>query len=234
MKDLPADIPARLVIAAVPEREDPRDALLVRADVAARSVEELPRGARVGTSSLRRVCLLHTLRSDLDVVMLRGNVDTRLRKLDEGQLEAIVLACAGLRRLGFADRITTPLGPPTWLPAIGQGALAIECRADDDATRARLALLAHAPTTIATEAERAFLARLEGGCRTPMAAHAILDGDTLRVEGLVGSPDGRTVIRGHRAGASSRAAALGRELAEELLARGAADILAAAAPPSRD
>jgi hydroxymethylbilane synthase len=232
MKDLPADVPDGLVIAAIPEREDPRDALVVRAGVLApsgapaRSVAELPSGARVGTSSLRRVCQLRRTRPDLDIIALRGNVDTRLRKLDAGELDAIVLACAGLRRLGHADRITAALAPAESLPAIGQGALAIECRTDDADTRARLDRMNHVPTARCVIAERGFLARLEGGCQTPLAAHAVLEGETLAIEGLVGAPDGSELIRDRLSGAASDGAALGRALAERLLERGAARLLA--------
>jgi hydroxymethylbilane synthase len=228
MKDLPAEIPEGLVLAAVPEREDPRDALVMPLGGAVRSVSELPPAARVGTSSLRRVCQLRAVRPDLDLVPLRGNVDTRLRKLDAGELDAIVLACAGLRRLGYGARITVALPPTESLPAIGQGALAIQARTDDAATRARLAPLAHRATALATAAERAFLARLEGGCQTPLAAHAVLDGEQLSIEGLVGSPDGREIVRGRSSGVASDGEAVGRGLAEELLGRGAARILAAA------
>ena len=231
MKDLPAELAPGLRLAAVPEREDPRDALIVRADLAAAvtarggGIAALPPAARIGTSSLRRVCALHALRPDLAVGMLRGNVDTRLRKLDEGELEAIILAAAGLRRLGFADRITTTLDPATFLPAIGQGALAIECRSDDAATEARLQRLNDPRTALCTSAERAFLARLEGGCRTPMAAHATLDGERLSLDGLVGRPDGTRILRQQIAGAASEATKLGTQLAEQLLSQGAADIL---------
>jgi hydroxymethylbilane synthase len=226
MKDLPAEIPAGLLLAAVPERADPRDALLVRPGLAARSIAELPSGARVGTSSLRRVCLLRAARGDLEVVPLRGNVDTRLRKLDEAQIDAALLAVAGLTRLGFSARIACALDPAESLPAIGQGALAIECRADDAPTRARLAVLEHAATRICTTSERAFLARLGGSCRTPLAGHATLDGDRVSLDGLVGRPDGSELLRDRIAGASADAARLGTELAEKLLARGAAAILA--------
>ena len=223
MKDLPAEIPIELTILAVPEREDPRDALLVRPGLSARSVAELPSGARVGTSSLRRVCQLRAGRRDLEIVALRGNVDTRVRKLDAGEFDAIVLACAGLRRLGHAAEITAALDPKESLPAIGQGALAIECRANDADTRARLAPLDHPPTARCVAAERAFLARLEGGCQTPLAAHATLDGDQLLIEGLVGAPDGSVILRAEMRGTD--AATLGRELAELLLSRGADEIL---------
>jgi hydroxymethylbilane synthase len=229
MKDLPAQIPDQLILAAVPERADPRDALLVRPGIAATKVSQLPSGARVGTSSLRRVCQLSAARRDLAIFPLRGNVDTRLRKLEAGEFDAMVLAVAGLTRLGFADKIAAVLDVRESLPAIGQGALAIECRLSDGKTRDRLARMHHAPTATCTAAERAFLARLDGSCRTPMAAHAILDGDRLTVEGLVGRPDGSDLLREQLTGVANEAPALGTKLAENLLARGAQEILAAAA-----
>jgi hydroxymethylbilane synthase len=229
MKDLPAETPAELMIAAVPEREDPRDALVVAARLDARDLESLPHGARVGTSSLRRVAQLKAKRGDLELVPLRGNVDTRLRKLDEGALDAIVLACAGLKRLGHADRITRALAVDESLPAIGQGALAIECRGGDEATRARLHALDHRATAIAVAAERGFLARLEGDCKTPLAAHATFDGERVWLRGLVGAPDGSALLTDSLDGAASdgaSAASIGRVLAERLLGRGADRLLA--------
>jgi hydroxymethylbilane synthase len=229
MKDLTSEVPEALVIAAVPEREDPRDALLVRPGLAARSVAELPSGARVGTSSLRRVCQLRARRADLAIEPLRGNVDTRLGKLERGELDAIVLACAGLRRLGFGDRITAVLSTEESLPAIGQGALAIECRRDDAATVARLAALDDPATHRAVAAERGFLARLEGDCKTPLAAFATLDknSDRLSLEALIGAPDGSRIVRGRLDGPAVDGPALGRALAEQLLADGGAALLAA-------
>ena len=224
MKDLPAEVPAELTIAAIPEREDPRDALLVRPGLSARTVAELPSGARLGTSSLRRMCQLRAARRDLSIVPLRGNVDTRVKKLEAGELDAIVLACAGLKRLGYAARITAPLDEKESLPAIGQGALAIECRANDAATRAHVEKLDHAATRRCVTAERAFLARLEGGCQTPLAAHARLDGGDVVLEGLVGAPDGSRVLRESLRGVNSEQ--VGRELAEKLLSLGADAILA--------
>lgn len=229
MKDLPAELAPGLALAAVPEREDPRDALLVRPGLSATDLASLPEGARVGTSSLRRVCLLRSLRPDLDVVPLRGNVDTRLAKLAAGEFDAMVLAVAGLRRLGLAEHITVALDPEQFVPAIGQGALAIETRSDDEATRERVARLDDAPTRVATAAERAFLARLDGSCRTPMGAHAVLrdDATTLRLAALVGRPDGSELLRAERSGPADFAARLGTDLAEHLIARGAAAILRA-------
>lgn len=225
MKDLPAGIPEGLALAAVPEREDPRDALIVRPGLAAKTLAELPPGARLGTSSLRRLCQVKSTRPDLDVVSLRGNVDTRLGRVAAGELDAIVLAVAGLKRLGLDGRITRALEVEEALPAIGQGALAIQTRADDPAVRERVGRLHHSSTAIAVAAERAFLACLDGSCRTPMAAHAILVEGRLQVDGLVGRPDGTVMLRDRVSGSPSAAEALGTDLAERLLARGAAAIL---------
>lgn len=226
MKDLPAEVPVGLTIGAVPEREDARDALVVAPAVAARDVAGLPRGARVGTSSLRRVCQLKARRPDLEVTPLRGNVDTRLGKVGRGELDAIILACAGLVRLGHGDRITAALTPAESLPAIGQGALAIECRVDDPETLARLARLDHRPTAQAVAAERGFLRRLSGDCKTPLAAHATVDGARLVLDGLVGAPDGSRLLRHTLEGAADDGEAIGRALAEELLRNGADQLLA--------
>jgi hydroxymethylbilane synthase len=224
MKDLPADVPEELTIAAIPEREDARDALLVRPGLPAKTIAELPDKARIGTSSLRRVCQLKAKRRDLEIIALRGNVDTRLRKVQGGEFDAIVLACAGLKRLGHADAITAPLSVEESLPAIGQGALAIECRVDDVETRNYLEQMNHAPTELCVTAERAFLARLQGGCQTPLAAHARLDGDNVVLEGLVGAPDGTRLLRERLRGTDP--GQVGKQLAELLLSLGADEILA--------
>jgi hydroxymethylbilane synthase len=226
MKDLPADIPDGLMLGAIPEREDPRDALVVAPAHAARDVASLPERARVGTSSLRRVCQLRARRPDLEIVALRGNVDTRVRKVDAGELDAIVLACAGLNRLGYGARITAPLSVDESLPAIGQGALAIECRVDDAETRARLQRLDHRATALAVTAERAFLRRLAGDCKTPLAAHGVLAGEQLTLRGLVGAPDGSELLRHQLVGAADDGESLGRRLGDELVARGADRLLA--------
>jgi hydroxymethylbilane synthase len=220
MKDLPAELASGLELAAVPEREDPRDALVVRPGLSAKSVSDLPVGARVGTSSLRRVCQLRALRPDLELVPLRGNVDTRLGKLDARELDAAVLACAGLKRLGHAGRIACALPLTESLPAIGQGALAIECRADDEHIRRCLQPLDHPATATPVAAERAFLSRLSGSCQTPMAAHARLDGTALHLEGLVADPRGTLVLKESGRGPAADPAALGRSVAERLLVRG--------------
>ena len=222
MKDVPSELAAGLAIIAVPAREDPRDVLITRDGV---HLEALPRGARLGTSSLRRMALVHAARPDLQVTNLRGNVETRLRKLARGDLDAIVLACAGLRRLGMQPRGMVFFDPEQFIPAIGQGALAIESRADE--TTDLLAPLDDAPTRLAVTAERAFLARAGGSCRTPLAAHATVHETTLEMRALIASPDGRQVVRGERRGSVAAAAALGTALAEELLARGGAEILRA-------
>jgi hydroxymethylbilane synthase len=221
MKDLPALLAPGLALGAVPEREDPRDALC---SPRWKTLSALPRGARVGTSSLRRGAQLKALRPDLQLEMVRGNVETRLRKASEG-LDAVVLAYAGLRRLGLAEHATYVFPPEEMLPAVAQGALALEARADDAPTMRRLAALDHAETRIRVEAERGFLARIEGGCQVPIAGHATLEGERVRVRALVASLDGTRVIRGERIGPHADARALGVSLAEELLARGADQIL---------
>ena len=222
LKDLTAGIPAELWLGAFPEREDPRDALLLAPSLRSRqpavdSIRTLPQHARVGTSSLRRVCQLKAARPDLSIFALRGNVDTRLGKVDAAEFDAIVLACAGLRRLGYGARIDVSLSVEESLPAVGQGALALECRADDAHARSLLLGLDHRPTRLCIEAERGFLAELDGDCKTPLGAYATLDGDTLHIEGLLGEPDGSRVIRQALAGPASDGPTLGRKLAAQLL-----------------
>jgi len=221
MKDLPAELAPGLVIGSVPEREDPRDALCARK---ARSLADLPRGARVGTSSLRRGAQLRALRPDLRIETIRGNVETRLNKVNEG-FDAVVLAYAGLKRLGLDGRVSFLFDPAEMLPAVAQGALALEARAADAATLARLAPLEDADTRCRVEAERALLRKLEGGCQVPIAGHAVVQGGTVSLRALVASVDGTRVVRGERSGPAGAAAAVGEALAEELLGRGAADIL---------
>ena len=220
-KDLPAEPAPGLTIGAVPEREDPRDALVAPR---ARTLAALPRGARVGTSSLRRGAQLRALRPDLRIEMVRGNVETRLRKASES-LDAVVLANAGLRRLGLAEHVTYVFPPEEMLPAVGQGALALQARADDAATLARLRELEHAATRVQVEAERGFLARIQGGCQIPVAAHATLEGEAVRLRALVASVDGSRLVRAERSGPCREARALGEAVAEELLSRGADAIL---------
>jgi hydroxymethylbilane synthase len=223
MKDVPVDLPAGLHIAAIMAREDPRDALV---SDRAEAVADLAEGARIGTSSLRRQCQVAARRPDLKILPLRGNVNTRLRRLDEGEFDAIVLASAGLKRLGFQARIRALLPIDESLPAIGQGAIGIECRSDDTETRARLAPLHHPDTAACVEAERALNRRLHGGCQVPIAGHATLHNGYITLRGLVGEPDGSQVLRDEVRGAMAGAAALGEALAGRLLARGADAILA--------
>lgn len=223
LKDMPAELPPGVTIAAVTEREDPRDALITREGTG--TLLTLPSGARVGTSSLRRSVQLKALRPDLEVLPLRGNVDTRLRKLDAGQYDAIILAAAGLRRLGLAHRITEWISPDLLLPAIGQGALALETRADDRETLGLVGSVNHAPTEAAVTAERAFLRRFGGSCQIPLAAYAEIQGNELRLRGLIASLDGRRVLKDQAVGSVFDAEALGHHLARRLIDAGALDLL---------
>lgn len=223
-KDLPSTIPSDLAIAAVLERADPRDVLVSRAGV----LDALPAGARVGTSSQRRACQLRAARPDILTLDLRGNVDTRLRRLDAGAYDAIVLAAAGLVRLGLEGRVTEWLPVERMLPAAGQGALALEVRADDAELIAMIQPLSHPPTEAAVTAERAFLARLGAGCAAAVGAHATLGADgRLTLDAMIGTPDGRTV-RGRETAGAANAAALGETLADRLLAMGGQELVAAA------
>jgi hydroxymethylbilane synthase len=222
MKDVPADMPPEFVIAAFLERADPRDALLCRRGSA---LSDLPAGATLGTSSLRRRAQILAARPDLSIEPLRGNVDTRLGRLDSGPLEAIVLACAGLDRLGLGARIAARLAPEAMLPAVGQGAIGIECRRDDPRTRALLGTLDDRTTHTALAAERAFAQTLGGSCQSPIAALARLDADRLTLQGLVAEPDGSRLLRDGISGPHTRAAELGEELARRLLAAGARELL---------
>lgn len=223
MKDMPVIIPEGLVIAAVPQREDPYDALISRnGDL----LIHLTEGAKVGTSSFRRSVQIKMQRPDLDVQVLRGNLDTRIRKLDEGQFDAIIVAVAGLNRLGFKHRIVEFLTPPHFIPAVGQGAIAIETRERDERVRNLLEPLEHAPTRIVIKAERAFLRNLGGGCQAPIAAHAIfLDDGKVHLQGMVSSLDGKEVIRGEMEGTPAEAYHIGAKLAWRLLDKGARNIL---------
>jgi len=268
MKDVPTDFPKGLYLAVICKREDPRDAFITAGSrqqtVGSRqkkikSFNELPKGATVGTSSLRRSCQLLNIRPDLKIVQLRGNLDTRLRKLDEGQFDAIILAAAGVKRLGWAERITETIEPKISLPAIGQGAIGIECRIDDEFINKLIAPLKHPETSVCVRAERACLKKLEGGCQVPIAAHARLETRDKRQEtsidnapsnpplkirggrgsyevvtchpsllvmdGLVGSVSGDRIIRSHIEGNPKDAESLGLKLAEDLLSKGAKEIL---------
>ncbi len=227
LKDLPTADPAGLAIVALLEREDPRDALVTGPSCSARSLAELPHGARVGTSSLRRRAQLRALRPDLDVRELRGNVGTRLRKIDEGEVDAALLAAAGLRRLGLADRIVALLDAPEWLGAPGQGAIAVQARADDARILDVLRPLDHAPTRFAVTAERALLTALEGGCQVPIGAAVVPDEDGHLLHGVIASVDGEQVVRGGRRVEAHDPAAAGRRLADDLVAAGGEAILAA-------
>jgi hydroxymethylbilane synthase len=218
LKDLPTELPPGLVLAATPPREDPRDAIV------GRRLTELPEGARVGTSSLRRSAQLRKLRPDLQIESVRGNVDTRVRKLDEGQYDAILLASAGLKRLGWADRIAEILPPEVMCPAVGQGSLAIETRPVGAGFEACCAL-DDVTTHVAVTAERAVLGSLGGGCQVPIGAHATVAEGRIRLLGVVASPDGTEIIRAMSEGAVPDAEALGRALGEELLNMGARRIL---------
>jgi hydroxymethylbilane synthase len=221
-KDLPAALPPDMTLAATPRRADPRDALVSREH---RTLAELPDGALVGTSSLRRACQLRALRPDLRIADLRGNVDTRLHKLRAGEYDAIVLAAAGLERLGLAHEAAEYLPPELVVPAVGQGVLGVEARAGDEAVLALLAVLDDPAARAAITAERAFLARVGGGCQVPVGAFARLEGHTLRLLAMIGARDSRQV-RGERSGPAADPAALGSALAEELLAEGGAALLA--------
>lgn len=227
MKDVPSELQPGLVIGAVPKRVDPRDVLISRDG---KTLDELPTGALIGTSSLRRAAQLLAYRPDLRIESVRGNIDTRLRKLYEEKFDAIVLAAAGLERVNWEGTVTQYLPVEISLPAVGQGALAVECRADDEALLSLLARLDDKPTRLAVTAERAFLKRLQGGCQVPLGAYAVLeqpgaDGKpAIRLTGFVGSPDGRRMFVETQTG--SEPEALGQAVAERLLAAGAGEVLA--------
>ena len=225
LKDLPTESPPGLEIAALLPREDPRDALIVSSVVGVDSLDELPPGSRVGTSSLRRRAQLLARRHDIEVVELRGNVPTRLKKVDAGHVHAAILAAAGLHRLGVSQRISSYLDAPDWLPAAGQGAIAIQIRADDSSTRAIFAPLAHRETMVATTAERAFLGALEGGCQVPIGALGALSGSGAVLHGFIGDVKGERVLRGEIALNVEEPELSGIRLANELRHRGASEIL---------
>ncbi len=222
LKDVTASFPRGLLLAAVPQREDARDAWVSPQGV---KFLALPPRARVGTSSLRRACLLKAARPDLEVVPLRGNVQTRLKKTEELGLAGTVLAVAGLVRLGLEHHITEVLSVELCLPAVGQGALALEARAEDASVLARARSLEHRPSRLAVDAERAFLARLEGGCNVPLGGYAVLEEEELFLRGFVGAPDGTALLRAERRGPATAAVEVGQALAEELLGRGAGTLL---------
>jgi hydroxymethylbilane synthase len=219
LKDMPTDLPDGLTLGAIPEREDPRDAMV------GSSLDALAPKAKVGTSSLRRAAQLRAKKPDLEIENIRGNVDTRLRKLDEGQYDAIVLASAGLRRLGLENRITELLDPEVMCPAVGQGALAVETRADGGAALEIAKRLEHRDSRIAVTAERAVLRALGGGCQVPIGAYATVDADAVHLRAIIVSPDGTEIIREHVSGPAGDAANLGRALGDRLLAAGGRQIL---------
>ncbi len=228
LKDLPTLVPDDLTIAAIAEREDPRDALVLSQDLKStkiRSIADLPEYAVVGTSSQRRAAQLRRHRQDVIIKELRGNVDTRLRKLDEGQYDALILATAGLRRLSLEHRIGHCVSTEEMLPAVGQGAIGIEARSDDESTIAVTRQLEHAPTRTAVTAERAFLRALGGGCLLPIAAYAVVHQDEMKLDGLVVSPDGGKIVRDFVSGACSDAVLLGENLGQRLLDQGAGALL---------
>ncbi len=222
MKDMPGEFPEGLCIAAVPIRENPLDALLARK---VSCIEQLPAGAAIGTSSLRRASQLLHLRPDLKILPLRGNIDTRIRKLETEKLDAVILAAAGIKRLGFTARITAEIDPETILPAVGQGALCIEARKDDTRIFNLLAEIHHPQTAFTVAAERAFLKRLQGGCQVPIAAFAQIRGQEMTIDGMVAETDGSVLFRDRLHGSPKEAKQLGTELAERLIERGAGDIV---------
>ncbi|MCQ1057885.1 hydroxymethylbilane synthase [Photobacterium sp. DNB23_23_1] len=222
MKDVPVEFPEGLGLVTICEREDPRDAFVSNHY---ENLAQLPAGAVVGTSSLRRQCQLRAQRPDLVVKDLRGNVNTRLRKMDDGEYDAIILACAGLMRLKMEDRIREAIAPETSLPAVGQGAVGIECRLDDERVCKLLAALNHQDTETRVLCERAMNNRLQGGCQVPIGSYSVLEGDQIWLRALVGEPDGSQIVRGEVRGPRDDAEKLGLELADQLLADGAKTIL---------
>jgi hydroxymethylbilane synthase len=224
MKDVPAEMPAGFRLATILQREDPRDAFVSERYA---SFEALPQGARLGTSSLRRQAQLLALRPDLEIVALRGNVGTRLTRLSEGRCDAAILAAAGLKRLGLEERVRHILTPEQSLPAVGQGAIGIECRADDPAIEGVVAALGDPDTASCVAAERAFAAGLGASCQSPIADYAVVAGRALTIRGRVASPDGTELVEGRQEGRKTDAVELGTALAEELLDSGARAILAA-------
>jgi len=224
MKDVPVEVTPELPVEVVLQRANPFDAWL---SSSGQRLAQLPPGSPVGTSSLRRQCQLQAARPDLRVLDLRGNVNTRIRKLDEGEYAAIILACAGLERLGLQHRVTETLAAPGWLPAVTQGTIGVQCRAADTGLRQMLALLNHPETALCAAAERAVSRRLHGSCQVPLAVFARTQGGRLAISALVGSPDGRRLVRSDRQGPASESAALAALVAEDLLQQGAGEIIAA-------
>ena len=222
MKDVPTDLPEGLHIASIAEREDPRDALLSRDGC---KITDLPNNAKIGTSSLRRQAQILNMRPDFEINQLRGNLDTRIKKLTTEELDAVVLAAAGIRRMGWEEKITEYIPTEVCLPAIGQGAVGIETRVDDETINSLVSNLNHGPTSIAVRAERAFLKRLEGGCQVPIAAYGEISGKKIKLRGLVGRIDGSEIVKDSLEGSVERIEEIGVELAEKLLSIGAGEIL---------
>jgi len=222
MKDVPAELPSGLIIGAIPKREDPRDVLV---SVSYRSLMDLPQGAVVGTSSLRRTVQIRMLRPDLKVETLRGNLDTRLRKVKEGLFDAVILAAAGIHRMGWHEVITEYLDPQEFLPAVGQGALGIEIREDDREIAELVSKIHDKTTAFSVTAERSFLRELEGGCQVPIGCHCFVENGTVRLVGMIASLDGATVVRDEIKGRLDEAEMLGRKLAQELRRKGGEEIL---------
>jgi len=222
MKDVPAELPSGLIIGAIPKREDPRDVLV---SVSYRSLMDLPQGAVVGTSSLRRTVQIRMLRPDLKVETLRGNLDTRLRKVKEGLFDAVILAAAGIHRMGWHEVITEYLDPQEFLPAVGQGALGIEIREDDREIAELVSKIHDKTTAFSVTAERSFLRELEGGCQVPVGCHCFVENGTVRLVGMIASLDGATVVRDEIKGRLDEAEMLGRKLAQELRRKGGEEIL---------
>ncbi|AUS28147.1 hydroxymethylbilane synthase [Paenibacillus sp. P2(2022)] len=221
MKDMPSELPEGLVNGAVPRREDPRDCLIT---LGAKSLEDLPSGAKVGTSSLRRASQIKSMRPDLQLEPVRGNIDSRLKKLETEGFDAIILAAAGLHRMGWKDRITSYIPEEACLPAVGQGALGIECRASDEELLALLKLYNHQDTSATVAAERTFLGVLNGGCQVPIGAHAVWADQEISLTGMVGSPDGEVILKETLQGNDPQK--LGEAVAASLIAKGAEQILA--------
>lgn len=224
MKDVPMDLPEGLCLPVICEREDPADAFVSNHY---QSIDELPQGARLGTSSLRRKSQMQAYRPDLNIIDLRGNVGTRLSKLDAGEYDAIILAASGLKRLGLVARIRQTIDTQLSLPAVGQGALGLECRVNDNAVLELIAPLADAATDVCIRAERAFNKTLHGGCQVPIAGFAVLEGAEIFLQGRVGNPDGSVLLKAEVRGAPGNAEALGQQLAQALLDQGAGPLLAA-------
>lgn len=224
MKDVPTELPAGLVIAAMPERVDPRDAIVSGAGY---TLDTMPKGARVGTSSLRRVAQVRALRPDVEIVDVRGNLDTRMRKAETGEVDVVILAAAGITRMGWADRITHYIPKEQMVSAVGQGAIGIEIREDDEFMQSVCARLADARTMRCVAAERIVMKTLEGGCQVPIGAYARIEEGRLVMDAVVGSVDGTTILRDRQEGEVDDPAALGHRMVERLLALGAAEILAA-------